>query len=188
MLVLLDKDGVINEDIPETGVTAASQISLITGAAEGIRTLNRLGVKVAIVTNQSAVGKGLISEAECQRLLDALREKLRAEGADWDACYYCPDAPDKPTRRRKPEPGMLSEALRDFNATPAHTPMVGDALRDLQAAAAAGCPRYLVRTGKGEETLQKGLLPHVQPTILCEDLKMAVGRIVQDFQFLLPSR
>lgn len=185
MLVMLDKDGVINTDIPETGVIEVSQIELIPGAAKAIKQLNRFGIKVAIITNQSAVGKGLISESQCQKLLEAVRQKLILEGADWDGLYYCPDAPDAPTRRRKPEPGMLSEALRDFDATPAYTPFVGDALTDMQAATAAGCPRYIVRTGKGEETLAKPIPDAVRPFTICDDLGQAVGRILQDFQWLL---
>lgn len=187
MLVMLDKDGVINTDIPETGVIEPSQVELIPGSARAIKQLNRFGIKVAIVTNQSAIGKGLITEDECKHLLNIVYQKLQAEGAHWDAIYYCPDAPAAPTRRRKPEPGMLSEALRDFEVPPAHTPFVGDALTDLQAATAAGCPRYIVRTGKGEKTLENPIPDACRPYTICDDLEQAVGRILQDFQWLLKS-
>lgn len=168
-LVLLDRDGVINEDTPE-GVTSPEQLRLINGSAQAIAQLNAAGVKVALITNQSVVGKGLIDEAQLEAIHDTLQVQLMREGAQLDGIYWCADAPDKPTHRRKPNAGMLEEALADFGADPAQTPMVGDALRDLQAAKAAGCPPHLVRTGKGEQTAQSELLVPLSPLQTHPDL------------------
>ena len=83
--------------------------------------------------------------------------------------------------RRKPAPGMLLEALADFGADPSRTPYVGDDLRDLQAAHAAGCPRWLVRTGKGERVLAEGLPASLAPVMVAEDLRAAARDIIQRY-------
>ncbi len=150
-LVLLDRDGVINVDTPE-GITSPEQLQLIEGSAQAIARLNKAGIKVAVITNQSVVGKGLISEAQLHDIHDYLMLLLAQQGAQLDGIYWCADHPDSPTNRRKPAAGMLLEALSDFGAESAYTPMVGDALRDLQAAQSAGCEAHLVRTGKGKKT------------------------------------
>jgi len=149
MLVLLDRDGVINVDRADS-VKTCDELVLIDGAAEAIAQLNQQGASVAVVTNQSVVGRGIVSAEALEGIHQHLQQLLRAKGAMLDAIYVCTDHPDHATHRRKPEAGMLQEALQHFSADPARTPMVGDALRDLQAAVAAGCPRYLVLTGKGD--------------------------------------
>lgn len=163
-LVLLDRDGVINVDSPD-GITSPEQLRLIDGSAQAIAQLNAAGARVAVITNQSVVGKGLIDEAQLHDLHDYLMVQLAQHGAQLDGIYWCPDAPDAATDRRKPAAGMLHEALRDFGADAQSTPMVGDALRDLQAGQAAGCEAHLVRTGKGaktEKTLQLQGMHNVQ--------------------------
>ena len=153
MLVLLDRDGVINHDSP-TGITSVDGLRIIEGSAEAIARLNAAQIKLAVVTNQSVVGKGLITREELDAIHEKLKQMLQSVGAHLDGLYVCTDHPNQPTHRRKPEPGMLLEALGEFSASPAETPMVGDALRDLQAACSAGCIPHLVRTGKGAQTEQ----------------------------------
>jgi len=177
MLVLLDRDGVINEDLPES-VRSLEALRLINGSAEAIARLNQRGINVAVVTNQSVVGRGQISMAMLDAIHDHLRGLLAQHGAHLDAIYACTDAPDVVSTRRKPAAGMLEEALADFHAEAAQTPMVGDALRDLQAAAVLGCPRYLVQTGKGKETLALGLPDAVQPVHVVANLSAAVDALL----------
>jgi len=177
MLALLDRDGVINVDRPDS-VKIPDELILLPGAADAVARLNAAGWQVAVITNQSVVGRGIISEAALAAIHTRLRTLLAAEGARLDAIYYCPDHPDAPTPRRKPGAAMLYEALAYFGATATHTPMIGDALRDMQAAAEAGCPRYLVRTGKGAATLAAGIPEHLQPVSVCDDLAAAVAHIV----------
>lgn len=170
-LVLLDRDGVINVDRPE-GITKMDAMQLERGAAEGLSALRQAGFKLAVVTNQSVVGKGLISLDELDALHRHLQALLSACQVTLDAIYVCTDHPDRPGPNRKPNPGMLLQALQDFNAQPAHTPMVGDALRDLQAAFHAGCARHLVRSGKGTQTLADGAaLAPLQPVAVHDDLR-----------------
>ncbi|MBY0354573.1 MAG: HAD-IIIA family hydrolase [Rickettsiales bacterium] len=181
MLVLLDRDGVINEDLPH-GVTHIHQFRLLAGALEAMASLTRAGFRIAIVTNQSVIGKGLASDADVRAIHQMLCEQAEASGALIDRIYLCPDHPQQASFRRKPSPGMLLEALSDFNAVPERTPMVGDALRDLQAAHAAGCPRWLVKTGKGAQLLAQGLPAELMPVMVADDLRAAARDIIQMFR------
>ena len=172
-LVLLDRDGVLNEDRGKY-VRTPDGLVMIPGSAEAVARLNARGVKVAVVTNQGGVGRGLMTDATLGEIHDWLRQELAAADAWLDAIYFCSDHPDHPTERRKPAPGMLLEALAEFGADPATTPMIGDTLRDMQAGQALGCPRFLVRTGRGEETLGNGLTPEVEPVSIHHDLAAVV--------------
>lgn len=172
-LVLIDRDGVLNADRPD-GVRSPGELRMIPRAGEAVARLNRAGVRVAVVTNQSVVGRGVIDAATLEHIHNRLRDELARSGARLDAIFVAPDDPERPTDRRKPGPGMLREALARFGEPAATTPMIGDALRDLEAAAAAGCPRVLVRTGKGSATQAAGIPDHVLPVAVHDDLMAAV--------------
>ncbi|TXL71326.1 HAD-IIIA family hydrolase [Vineibacter terrae] len=172
-LVLLDRDGVINADRPDS-VRNPGDLILLPGAAAAVARLNAAGVRVAVVTNQSVVGRGIISMAMLDRIHVELRTLLARDGAHLDALLACTDAPDRPSPRRKPRPGMLLEALQQFRATADDTPMIGDDLRDLQAAHAAGCRRVLVRTGKGAAVQAAGVPADLLPVAVRADLATAV--------------
>ncbi|MBN8543742.1 MAG: HAD-IIIA family hydrolase [Alphaproteobacteria bacterium] len=176
MLVLLDRDGVINRDAPE-GILRVEDFHIFPQALEAIAALSQAGFHVAICTNQSAVGRGRMT----QKTLDAIHRKLHeaahAAGGKIDAIYAATEAPEHATHRRKPNPGMLQEALTQFGANPADTFMVGDMLRDLEAAHSAGCKKILVRTGKGAETEAKSIPAHLQPVIVVEHLLEASHHI-----------
>jgi D-glycero-D-manno-heptose 1,7-bisphosphate phosphatase len=176
-LVLLDRDGVLNDEIGEY-ITDPGKLRMIPGSAAAVARLNRAGFKVAICTNQGVVGRGIIDDQMLGRINERLAEYLAREGARWDALFVCTDHPDKPTRRRKPGPGMLEEALRQFRATAAETPMIGDNLRDLEAAMALGCPRHLVRTGHGTKAQADGIPASVLPVRVHDDLAAAVTALL----------
>ena len=176
-LVLTDRDGVLNEDRPE-GVTHPDALRLIPGAAEAVRRLNAAGVPVACVTNQSAVGRGLISARELEAIQAKLTSDLAAMGARLDLVLVATDAPERPGPRRKPAPGMLLEALDRFRVAPEQAVMIGDDLRDLEAAVAAGCRRILVRTGKGAALAAAGVPERLQPVQLFDSFAAAVDRLL----------
>jgi len=157
-LVILDRDGVINADSDEY-IKSPAEWHPIPGSLEAIARLNQNGYQVAIATNQMAIARGLID----MRMLNAIHQKLYlsalAVGAHINAIFFCPHAIDEFCDCRKPRPGMLTEIGKRFAISLKGVPMVGDALRDMQAAFEVGCAPYLVRTGKGEKTLQTGGLP-----------------------------
>ena len=152
-LWLLDRDGCINEDVGAPGVLRADELSLIPGSAGAVRRL-RLAGRVAIVTNQSARGKGLLSAAELDAIHEALRHQLattarggRVGREQWDALYVCEDA--GPSGRKKPSAGMVVQALDDFGCAPSEAVMIGDSWSDVVAARRAGCVGVLLATGHG---------------------------------------
>ncbi|NWH08714.1 MAG: HAD-IIIA family hydrolase [Alphaproteobacteria bacterium] len=177
MLILLDRDGVLNED-RNPGVTSPGELVLLPGAPEAVARLNAAGHKVALITNQSVVGRGIIPPAMLETIHGHLREGLAAKGAHLDLILACTDPPWAATERRKPRPGMLREAMQHFRERPENAIMVGDALRDMEAAAEAGCRRILVRTGKGRATQASGLPAHVMPVAVYENLSEAADAIV----------
>ena len=176
-LAMLDRDGVLNAQRVDF-VKSPDEWQALAGAADAVARLNRAGIKVAIVTNQSCVGRGIVSAEMLQRIHHKMRAHLAQVGASVDEILVCTDPPWAAGERRKPAPGMLREAMRRFAVAPPQAVMIGDDLRDLQAAAAAGCARILVRTGKGAQTQGAGLPSEVLPVGVCADLAEAVERLV----------
>lgn len=176
-LVLLDRDGVLNEETPNY-VKHPGELRLIPGSARAVARLNRAGIKVAVCTNQSAVGRGIIDAAMLGRIHEHLASELAREGGHIDDIFACTDPPWAATQRRKPGPGMLEEALRRYGANPADTPMIGDHVRDLEAAAAAGCSRHLVRTGHGAKAQAEGIPPALLPVRVHDDLAAAITALL----------
>lgn len=177
MLVMLDRDGVLIEDRADF-VKTPDELVMIPGAAEALARLGEAGHKLALVTNQSAIGRGLFDEAMLARIHARLRDELSRSGAKLDAIFFCPDPPWAATERRKPNPGMLLEAMRQFRTSASDSIMIGDDLRDIEAAARAGCRRTLVRTGKGARTQSRGLPSHLLPVAVHDDLPAAADAIL----------
>lgn len=180
MLVLLDRDGVINRDA-KIGILREQDFDILPRVTEAIAMLTKAGFSIAICTNQSAIGRGQLSEATLNAIHDTLQREVNKHGGKIDAFFHAPDIPEKPTARRKPGPGMLLEAIAQFGADPAQTPMVGDMLRDMEAALAAGCPRILVRSGKGAHTLEQGIPAALQPVTIVDDLFAAAEHILSHY-------
>jgi D-glycero-D-manno-heptose 1,7-bisphosphate phosphatase len=174
---LLDRDGVLNADRPDS-VKSPAELLLLPGAAEAVRRLNDAGSLVAVCTNQGVVGRGVIDEARLALIHEKLVGELARAGARLDALFHCSDAPESPGPRRKPAPGMLREAMARFRVPAGETVMIGDAMVDLEAAAVAGCRRILVRSGKGRATQAAGLPEHVLPVAVHEDLAAAVEALL----------
>lgn len=177
MLLLLDRDGVLNVDRADF-VKSPDELTMIEGAARAVARLGAAGWRLVVVTNQSAVGRGFIDEDMLARIHDKLRDEVRRAGGRLDDVIHCPDPPWAAGPSRKPNPGMLLEALRRYRAEAAVTPFVGDTLGDLEAAASAGCPRILVRSGKGAQTQASGLPRHVLPVTVRDDLAAAAAALL----------
>lgn len=180
-LVLLDRDGVINEDL-HPGVTRREEFRLLPRALDAIAALTRAGFCVAVITNQSVIAKGLTTVDVVDDIHDHLAALAEEAGGLIHRFYVCPDHPERPTPRRKPAPGMLLEALAEFGADAARTPFVGDDLRDMLAAHAAGCPRILVKTGKGARVLAEGLPEVFSPVMVTSDLWAAAQYILKQYR------
>lgn len=180
MLILLDRDGVLNRVHADDYVKSPDELIMLPGVGRAVARLNARGWPVAVCTNQACIGKGIIDEAMLARIHAALFDHLAREGGRIDALFFAPDAPWAATERRKPGPGMLREAMERFRTGPQQTVFIGDSLIDLQAAATAGCRRILVRTGNGAATQAAGLPPEVLPVTVAESLPDAVDRLLAD--------
>lgn len=148
-LVILDRDGTINQD-SDVYVKSADEWLPMPGALEAIARLNHAGWHVVVASNQSGLGRGLFDVAALNAMHTKMHKLLSAVGGRIDAVFYCPHSPDEPCQCRKPAPGLFEQIGERYGMelTGVHT--VGDSLRDLQAGAAAGCAPHLVLTGKGQ--------------------------------------
>jgi D-glycero-D-manno-heptose 1,7-bisphosphate phosphatase len=134
---ILDRDGVLNADRPDYVLTPADWQPL-PGAFEGLAHLGRAGVRLAVATNQSAVGRGLLAPAGLARIHARLLDAAWAAGARIEAIAVCPHAPDAGCACRKPAPGLLLRLARCLRFAPSRAVMIGDQPRDRAAAQAAG--------------------------------------------------
>ena len=166
-LIILDRDGVINYD-SEQFIKSPDEWRPIPGALEAIALLNRWGWRVVVASNQSGIGRGLFDMDTLNAIHDKMLKSLAQAGGRIDAIFFCPHPADSPCNCRKPKPGMLIEIRERFNVNLTDVPMVGDSLRDLQAAEAVGGLPYLVLTGKGAKTQEDPLLP--PNTLVFDDL------------------
>ena len=174
-LVILDRDGVINQDSDQF-VKNTTEWKAIPGSLEAIARLNHAGYRVVVASNQSGIGRGLLDMGALNAINDKMYRALAQVGGRIDALFYCPHAADANCDCRKPKPGMFLDIAQRFNADLAGVPGVGDSLRDLQAAATAGAQPMLVLTGKGARTEAAGGLPNGTP--IFADLAEAVRNIV----------
>ena len=176
-LIILDRDGVINAD-SDAFIKSPNEWLPIAGSLEAIARLNQADYRVVVATNQSGIARGLFS----MPMLNAIHEKMHAAaqqvGAEIDAVFFCPHAADDDCDCRKPKPGMFREISARYGVGLKNIPTVGDSLRDLQAGFLAGCTPYLVRTGKGQHTEEKGGLP--PGTRIFSDLSAVVDFLLAD--------
>ncbi|WP_370277021.1 D-glycero-beta-D-manno-heptose 1,7-bisphosphate 7-phosphatase [Pontibacterium sp.] len=177
-LVILDRDGVINED-SDAYVKSVDEWIPLPGSADAIAKLTQSGYTVAVATNQSGLARGYFSQHD----LDAMHEKMLAlikeKGGKIAHIAWCPHGPDDNCNCRKPLPGMINE-IRDTLSVPDDTIcwMIGDSLRDLQAGAVANCRTILVKTGKGMRTLEDTSNALPVGSHICMDLADAVKLIL----------
>ncbi|MFB3882146.1 MAG: D-glycero-beta-D-manno-heptose 1,7-bisphosphate 7-phosphatase [Armatimonadota bacterium] len=155
--VFLDRDGTIIEEV--NYLRSPDQLRLLPGSAAAIGRLNEAGLAVVVVTNQSGIARGMLTEADLALTNAALAQLLAQAGAHLDAIYFCPHHPEvgpaQYRRRcecRKPAPGMLLRAARELGLDLGRSFVVGDSTRDLLAGRAAGTHTVLVRTGYGRRT------------------------------------
>jgi D-glycero-D-manno-heptose 1,7-bisphosphate phosphatase len=143
--IILDRDGVLNERPPRGEyVRTAEEFTWLPGARDALRLLKQAGYTVIVVSNQAGIARGALTANDLQRIHDRMREETEAAGGGIDAVYYCPHHWDDGCECRKPRPGMIFQAQRDFNLDLSRTLVVGDDERDVQASEAAGCPSVLV--------------------------------------------
>jgi D-glycero-D-manno-heptose 1,7-bisphosphate phosphatase len=150
-VVVLDRDGVINHDSKDFIRTAAEWVP-ISGSVEAIARLTRAGWLVYVATNQSGVGRGLITPESLTAIHTRMTTAIEAAGGRLAGIFWCPHRPDEGCDCRKPAPGLFRQIEAALGRSIAGCPAVGDSGRDLAAARAAGARPILVRTGNGSAT------------------------------------
>lgn len=150
-LIILDRDGVINQD-SDAFIKSPDEWIPIPGSLEAIGRLSHAGWRVVVASNQSGIARGLFSMETLGAIHARMREAVADAGGHIDAIFFCPHGPDDACACRKPMTGMLHDIAQRLDVHLEGVPLVGDSLRDLQAAAASGCSPWLVLTGKGRKT------------------------------------
>jgi len=179
-LLILDRDGTLNRSRDDY-VASPDEWEALPGALEAVARLNQGGWRVVLATNQSGIGRGLFDMASLNAIHAKMHRQLAAAGARVEAVFFCPHAPEDGCHCRKPEPGLFEQIGVRFGLSLADVPVAGNAVRHVQAGAAAGCPTHLLLTGKSEhlrgraglgpDTELSTLLPHLPSgTRLHEDL------------------
>ena len=184
--ILIDRDGTINEDVGF--ITQLYQLRLYNFAAESIKLINEAGRHAIVITNQSGIARGLFNEDFLLRLHERMESLLSREGARIDAYYYCPHHPEfgaPPFRQncdcRKPKPGMIRKAARDFKLDLKECYVIGDRYRDIEMAYAAGAHSVMIMSGYGRaEYLSKHDSWPQQPEHVAENLLEAVKWILRE--------
>ncbi|MBO7081215.1 MAG: D-glycero-beta-D-manno-heptose 1,7-bisphosphate 7-phosphatase [Neisseriaceae bacterium] len=153
-LVILDRDGVINEDRDDF-VKSATEWVPLPRSADAIAFLCQFGYTVVIATNQSGIGRGLFTVHDFNQMNTKMMRIIQQAGGDIAGIWYCPHTAADECDCRKPKSGMIEDIIDRLNAEAESTYLVGDSLRDLQAISAVGGLPILVLTGKGQSTLEK---------------------------------
>jgi histidinol-phosphate phosphatase family protein len=175
--IFLDRDGVINRRRVDH-VKSWAEFEFLPEALEGLREINRMGTPVVMVTNQSAVGRGLLSEADLDVIHERMLSEISAAGGRIDAIYSCLHTPSEGCDCRKPAPGLLHRATAELGLRIESSVMVGDSVSDVQAARAAGCTPVLLAHDFIDGTACE------VPT--ARDLLHAAGLVANLFQRLQP--
>lgn len=176
-LLILDRDGVINRDSAEF-VKNIDEFRPLPGSIDAIARLSRAGYTVTVASNQSGLARGLFDRKALRAMHRKLRRLVAAAGGRLDRIVVCPHGPDDGCNCRKPAPGLLLRLARHYDVSLSGTPAIGDSLRDLEAARAAGATPILVRTGNGRRT-EAGLPAHLRGVQVFDDLSSAARALVQ---------
>jgi len=173
---ILDRDGVLNREQASGWLSAPEQWEWEEGSLEALQRLSRRGIQISVVSNQSGIGRGVVTRRDVDELHRWLMAKLAAEGVELAGIYICPHAPGDGCDCRKPLPGLVRQAIERSGIAAASTLLIGDDKRDLEAGLAAGVRVALVLTGKGTRVRDQ-----IEPdTLVFRNLFEAVDSIVED--------
>ena len=156
--IFLDRDGTLIEEVGY--LHRLEDIQIYPEAFEAVKKINQSGAQAIVITNQSGIARGLITQEDLERLHRQINDAFRQKGARLDAYYHCPHHPTEGTGEhtrtcdcRKPQPGLLLRAAQELQLDLEASHMIGDKLRDIEAGHRAGCQSILVKTGCGQEEL-----------------------------------
>lgn len=172
--VLLDRDGTIT--VERNYLSDPDHVELLPQVGAGLRCMAQMGLGLIVVTNQSGIARGYFDEGRLAEIHGRMNELLNVERVRLDGIYFCPHAPEENCGCRKPKPGMIEQAAKEFGFDPRQSVVIGDKPCDIDLGHAVGAKTLLVRTGYGAEVEANG-----QSTAheVVDDLVAAAGRIEQ---------
>jgi D-glycero-D-manno-heptose 1,7-bisphosphate phosphatase len=174
-LIILDRDGVINQDSDDYIKTVDEWIPL-EGSMEALSMLTQAGYQIAIATNQSGIARGYFTVETLNSMHKKMNKLATDAGAKIHYIAYCPHVSEDKCDCRKPLPGLIHQIEKALNISAKNCYMVGDSLRDLQAGQTAGLKPVLVLTGKGQRTLDKG--EGLENIVAFKNLKTFVTEVI----------
>jgi len=179
-VIFLDRDGVINQDSTEY-VKSWDEFHFIPGSLEALRLMNENGFCVIVITNQSAVGRGMITMKTLMNMHAKMREEVQKAGGKIHDIFFCPHRPDENCDCRKPEPGLIFQAKEEYGVVLPKAIMVGDNGKDVQVGKNAGVGKtVLVMTGCGATAQNELMKNGTPPDYVAEDLLDAVKWIIDE--------
>ena len=175
-LIILDRDGVINEDSDDY-IKTEQEWQAIPGSLQAIARLNHHGYRVIVATNQSGLARGKLTLKEFNKIHRKMHTHLSQYGGAIEAVFFCPHGPDDGCTCRKPKPGLFMEIEKRLRISLHDVIAIGDKLSDIEAALAIGSKPLLVRTGKGQRQIDQGIIPGDIP--IYNDLAHATSAILE---------
>jgi len=177
-VVFLDRDGVINRDSPDY-IKSWSEFEFLPGSLDALKRLTQKGYAIILITNQSAVNRGMISRSDLNSIHENMRSAVSAHGGKIIDIFFCPHTPDERCSCRKPQPGLIHQAQSRYALDIKKACMVGDSVKDIECAQASGCgSKILVRTGNGAEAENILILKNISPDYVAADLDDAANWII----------
>jgi histidinol-phosphate phosphatase family protein len=175
-VVFIDRDGTIIED--KDFIKSPDEIEFIPGSIEALRILKKMGYKIIVISNQSGIGRGILTEKMVKEVNDSFIRQLREKGTSIDALYYCPHHPEDGCNCRKPETGMIRRAVAEHKLYLKEAVVIGDKLSDIEMGRRIGAKSILVLTGYGKKEREKLQDAMSKPDFIADDLLAAVKQLV----------
>lgn len=185
--VFLDRDGTLNVEVDF--LRDPEELVLIEGAGTAVRKLNEHGLVTCLISNQSGIARGYLTETDLERVHEKLSAELSLFHGSLDAVYFCPHHPSEgippyvvTCECRKPKPGMLLRGAREFNLDLRRCFVVGDSVVDIQAGNAVGATTILVQTGYGKKALEECLQKNEPIGFVADSVREAVEIILEQIR------
>ena len=178
--IFLDRDGTINYDSSEY-LKSLSEYHLFPFTIEAFKILDELDFKLIVITNQSAINRGLTSRDDVEEIHNYIKEELQRADVELDAVYYCPHHPDEHCRCRKPEIGNITRAAEDFNIDLSKSYFIGDSPKDIEAGTRAGCRTVQVNTGIRSVELNQMFNSDIPADFVVENL-LSAAKLICDIE------